>query len=80
MTPGGSMPYHGFSPIKKKMSLSAYTAKKKGIPTPGGEQTGNDGAVDTTSAAKDETTKEHDVMAIDKQEPGSSPATAGSRP
>lgn len=75
ITPGGSTIAHP-SPVKKKMSLSAYTAKLKSK-TPGAEKPSPLDDVDA-----DATAKADDAAATGQpmEQQGSSPASAGARP
>ena len=72
ITPGGSIVAHP-SPVKKKMSLSAYTAKLKSK-TPGAERPSPLDEVE--SAAKNDAPSTNERQTQDQ---GSSPASAGAR-
>lgn len=75
ITPGGSAMAHP-SPVKKKMSLSAYTAKLKSK-TPGAERPSPVDEVESASVlAKTDVSS---AVGVPNQDQGSSPASAGAR-
>jgi len=74
LTPLSGTAFAQPSPVKKKMSLSAYTAAKLKAKTPGSEQTST---MDESGGSPQESRREPPATAgSDQQQPGSSPAAA----